>query len=150
MGNIKYFERRDAPLTKFITYASYGSAIPYAMRAYMKTHGIDLNDRTDANLLAFIESSLLGTSDDAEQHPDKLFCLSEVPYKRGPVSSTVYLGYDTDMSRVVRVVVNNIPESAHVIIQEYDGRESLCPLPEYEPVPGVPGLYREVDDRKED
>ena len=114
MGNVKYFERRDAPLTKFI------------------------------------ESSLLGTSDDAEQHPDKLFCLSEVPYKRGPVSSTVYLGYDTDMSRVVRVVVNNIPESAHVIIQEYDGRESLCPLPEYEPVPGVPGLYREISERKKD
>lgn len=137
-------------MTKFITYSSYGGAVPYAMKTYMKAHGIGMNDRANADLVAFIESSRIGTGDDAERRPDKLFCLSEVPYRRSSVSSMVYLGYDTDMSRVVRVVVNDIPESAHVIIREYDGRESLCPLPEYEPVPGVPGLYREIDSRKED
>ena len=130
---------------KLITYESYGSIIPDAVLNKHKTIGGSL--RANRDLVAFIEGFSENTAAGEQtirDNPDKLFYNKEV--KNGGITNRSFYGWHTmehGGGCIACVAVNEYDENAtHVTLGEYDGAEYLEPIPVYEPVDGVPGLYR--------
>ncbi len=135
---------------KLLTYETYGGLIPDAVMKKHTSLGKDSNLMHGQALIAFVEGFSGNTVTDEEtirKNPDKLFYVKTCEMD-GIVSRTFY-GWHTNSpsgyGMVSKVVVNEYDETVtHVICETYDGSESLALMPKYEPVPGVPGLYRPV------
>jgi len=134
---------------KLITYGSYGGLRPYAVVKYARGHGCGyVSDPGLADYVMSFRDKPMDDLPDLAADPGGLRFLRTAT--RGGVTVHEFLGWtDPDgapKGMAVKVCVNEYDEATvKVRIATYEGAEVLAPLPEYEPDPAIPGLYRLVD-----
>lgn len=137
---------------KILTYQSYGGLVPNAVSNYIAKSGAQPS-ATDPGLITFVESFRDNTPpplNDRQLHesPNRLFWLSH--REESGIRFDTYIGLSAvpgiNGATIGAVVaVNEYDENTtKVVIREYDGAQRLSVLPEFEPVAGIPGLYRET------
>lgn len=129
---------------EFITFPSYGGIIPDGLKDTMRDKKFP-QARYDEDVINYIKQNSVEMLSDlrSEENRGKFFM---DPKTKG-TGREVYYGYASKLESMSKVAINTIyPEKERYILTEYDGAETLKPVPEYKVIDETCGLVEGFTD----